>query len=197
MTVFLLNGIASAIPATLVLFFIQDGVQASAYAPGLLGGYFLVAALSVPWWVRRVAQWGPMRAWALGMGMSVLGFVGVLSLGPGDVAGFALVCLACGWALGADLTAPGTLLVGVVQRAGHVGQADGTYAGWWHWASKLNLALAAGLALPALQWLGYQPGARDPEALRALSLAYGLLPCLLKLAALAACWRWRGHEALV
>ena len=196
MAVFLLNGIASAIPATLVLFFIQDGLQATAYAPAFLGGYFLVGALSVPWWVRCIGRLGPMRAWALGMGLSVLAFVGVLTLGPGDVAGFGLVCLASGWALGADLTAPGTLLTGVVQRAGHQGQAEGAYAGWWHWATKLNLALAAGLALPALQWLGYSPGAREPDALQALTLAYGVLPCVFKLVALSACWRWRHHHAL-
>lgn len=196
MTVFLLNGIASAIPATLVLFFIQDRLDAMAYAPAFLGGYFLVGALSVPWWVRCIARIGPMRAWALGMGLSVMGFVGVLTLDAGDVAAFGLVCLATGWALGADLTAPGTLLTGVVHRAGHHGQAEGAYAGWWHWATKLNLALAAGVALPALQWLGYAPGARDSDALWALTLAYGALPCGLKLLALAACWRWRGHAAL-
>lgn len=196
MAVFLLNGIASAIPATLVLFFIQDRLDAMAYAPAFLGGYFLVAALSVPWWVRCMTRLGPMAAWALGMCLSVAGFAGVLTLEMGDVAAFGVICLVTGWALGADLTAPGTLLAGVVQRAGHHGQAEGAYAGWWHWATKLNLALAAGVALPALQWLGYSPGARDPEALQALTLAYGVLPCVFKLAALAACWRWRRHAAL-
>ena len=35
----------------------------------------------------------------------------------------------------------------------------------------------------ALQLLGYAPGQRDPQALQALTLAYCLLPCALKLAA--------------
>jgi Na+/melibiose symporter-like transporter len=50
-------------------------------------------------------------------------------------------------------------------------------------ASKFNLALAAGVSLPLLQALGYSAGAQDAPALLALSLAYGLLPCLLKAAA--------------
>ncbi len=50
-------------------------------------------------------------------------------------------------------------------------------------ATKLNLALAAGLALPALQVFGYAPGARDASALQALTLAYCALPCALELAA--------------
>lgn len=196
MALFLVNGVASAIPATLVLFFIQDRLRDMAGAPVFLGLYFLMAALGVPAWVRLIGRIGPMRAWALGMLLSVLSFVGVLGLGEGDRVGYLVICLAGGLALGADLTAPGTLLTGVVQRAGHTGQAEGAYAGWWQWATKLNLALAAGLALPALQALGYTPGSQDPAALQALSWVYGGLPCLFKLLALLACWRWRRHPAL-
>jgi hypothetical protein len=42
--------------------------------------------------------------------------------------------------------------------------------------------------------LGYTPGTRAPAALASLSLAYALLPCLLKLVAaalLATAWRTR------
>ena len=196
MALFLVNGVASAIPATLVLFFIQDRLRAMDAAPLFLGLYFLMAALGVPLWVRLIGRIGPMRAWALGMLLSVLSFVGVLGLGEGDRAGYLVICLAGGFALGADLTAPGTLLTGVVQRAGHAAQAEGAYAGWWQWATKLNLALAAGLALPALQALGYTPGAQDADALGALTWVYGGLPCVFKLLALVACWRWRHHPAL-
>jgi GPH family glycoside/pentoside/hexuronide:cation symporter len=197
MSLFLINGVASAIPATLVLFFIQDKLQAMAWAPVFLGSYFLSAAASVPWWVKQMKQRGLMPSWALGMGLSVLAFVGVMLLGAGDTWAYWLVCVASGWALGADLTIPGTLLTGVVQRAGHGGMGEGAYAGWWQWATKLNLALAAGLALPALQAMGYSPGAREPQALLALTLAYGLMPCVFKLTSLLLCWRWRAHAALV
>jgi len=192
---FLLNGVASAVPATLVLFFIQDSLQAAAWAPLFLGAYFVFAALSVPWWLRVMARRGLMPAWALGMALSVLAFVGVMALRAGDTWAYLLICMASGWALGADLTVPGTLLTGLVQRAGHAGLAEGTYAGWWQWATKLNLALAAGLALPALQALGYSPGVRGAEGLLALTLVYGALPCAFKLISLVLCWRWRTHPA--
>ena len=96
-----------------------------------------------------------------------------------------LVCAASGVALGADLALPGAMLTRVIQKAGLSGQAEGAFFGWWNAANKLNLALAAGLALPLLQWLGYAPGRRDPQALQALSLAYCALPCALKLGAAA------------
>jgi GPH family glycoside/pentoside/hexuronide:cation symporter len=189
--VYLVNGVASAVPATLVLFFVRDRLQAPAHEALFLGGYFAAAALAMPGWVRAVARHGLVRCWLVGMGLAVASFVWAARLGSGDVAAFAVVCLASGAALGADLVIPGALLTGLVQRAQHGQRHEGLYFGWWSCASKLNLALAAGLALPALQWLGYTPGARSPAALDALAIAYAALPCLLKLAAAALLWTHR------
>ena len=61
--------------------------------------------------------------------------------------------------------------------------------GWWTCATKLNLALAAGLALPLLSAAGYRSGTSESAGLQALAWAYGGLPCLLKLAAAALLWR--------
>jgi Na+/melibiose symporter-like transporter len=74
-------------------------------------------------------------------------------------------------------------LAGTIAANGDHGRAEGAYFGWWNFATKLNLALAAGLALPVLGWLGYTPGTSDAAALQTLSLAYCLLPCALKLLA--------------
>ena len=191
MAVFLLNGVASAVPATLVLFFIRDRLQAPAWEPVLLGAYFAAAALSMPLWVRAVARWGLLRSWLAGMGLAVAAFAWAAGLGPGDTAAFLMICLASGAALGADLAVPGALLAGVIRRAGHALHHEGHYFGWWTCINKLNLALAAGLALPLLQGLGYAPGARDAGALAALGLIYASLPCLLKLAAAALLWHHR------
>ena len=187
LAVFMLNGIASAVPATLVLFFVQDRLQATpAQEPLFLGSYFVCAALSIPLWLKAVAHWGLARTWLAGMLLSVAVFASVVTLGAGDVWPFALVCALSGAALGADLALPGALLAGVIDSQGDSGRHEGAYFGWWNFATKLNLALAAGLALPLLAALGYSPGTRDPEALRTLALAYAVLPCALKLLAAAA-----------
>ena len=191
MAVFLLNGVASAIPATLVLFFIRDRLAAPAWEPAFLGAYFAAAAVSMPLWVRAVARWGLLRCWLAGMGLAVAAFSGAARLGSGDTTAFAAICLFSGAALGADLAVPGALLAGVIRRAGHALHHEGRYFGWWTCANKLNLALAAGLALPLLQALGYQPGARDASALTALALIYAAVPCLLKLLAAALLWHHR------
>jgi Na+/melibiose symporter-like transporter len=182
--VFMLNGIASAVPATLILFFVQDRLQMSnAQTTLFVAAYFIAAALSMPLWLRAMARWGLRRCWLWGMGLAIAVFIWTLALGAGDELSFLTICILSGVALGSDLIAPGALLNGLLQRPDAPSSSPGAYFGWWQVASKFNLALAAGVSLPLLQALGYSAGAQDAPALLALSLAYGLLPCLLKAAA--------------
>ena len=196
LAVFMLNGIASAVPATLVLFFIQDRLQApQSMEPLFLGSYFLAAALSIPLWLVVVKRLGLARSWLAGMALAIAVFAWATQLGAGQTMAFALVCALSGVALGADLALPGALLAGVIQADGQSGQAEGAYFGWWNFATKLNLALAAGLALPLLGLFGYAPGSRDAAALDALVVAYCVLPCLLKLLAAASAWFFLIHPS--
>ena len=182
--VFMLNGIASAVPATLVLFFIQDRLQVpSTMEPLFLGSYFLTAALSIPLWLAVVKRIGLAKAWLCGMALAIAVFAWATQVGAGQSTAFLIITSLSGVALGTDLALPGALLAGVIQGNGDSGKFEGAYFGWWNFAIKLNLALAAGLALPLLGLFGYAPGSRSPEALNALVIAYCVLPCVLKLAA--------------
>ena len=181
LAVFMVNGIASAVPATLILFFVQDRLQAPASNESLfLGSYFLGAALAIPLWLKLVLRIGLARTWWLGMVLSIAVFLWASQLGAGDSTAFVVVCALSGVALGTDLALPSAMLAGTIAAHGDRGRAEGAYCGWWNFATKLNLALAAGLTLPALGWLGYVPGTRDPQALQTLTAAYCLLPCALK-----------------
>ena len=77
LAVFVLNGIASAIPATLVLFFVQDRLLAPrSMEPAFLGTYFVCAAASMPLWLTLVGRIGLARTWMCGMVLN--------TDGPGD-----------------------------------------------------------------------------------------------------------------
>lgn len=192
--VFVVNGIAEAIPATLFLFFTKDRLQIGHWAGILLLIYFFAAALSMPLWDRLAQNLGEVKTWLLAMLLSVLSFVGVLGLGAGDMLVFSIVCICSGMSLGAGLAMPPALLSAVIHAAGHSEKKEGSYFGVWNWATKMNLALAAGLSLPALEFLGYVPGTTDERGLLALSLAYAGLPCVLKLLAATILWRTRLEE---
>jgi Na+/melibiose symporter-like transporter len=194
LAIFVANGIAAAIPASLVLFFVADRLELEARSGIFLALYFIAGAASMPLWVRLAARLRLEAVWLLGMIAAVAAFVWAYGLGAGDFTAFALICMLSGIALGADLALPPALLARVIDDNRHTGHHEGSYFGLWNLANKLNLALAAGIALPALELLGYTPGTRAPEALASLSLAYALLPCLLKLVAaalLATAWRTR------
>ncbi|MBC5765239.1 MFS transporter [Ramlibacter albus] len=180
LAVFLANGIASAVPATLLLFFVRDRLQAPQAEGTFLGIYFACGAASLPLWLRVVALAGLARAWLAGMLLAIASFAAAMALGPGDSVAFGMVCAMCGIALGSDLAVPAALLAGVISRAREPGAV---YFGWWNFASKLNLALAAGLALPLLQLAGYSPGDASPRSMAALTFAYCAVPCVLKAAA--------------
>ncbi|WP_425504367.1 MFS transporter [Quisquiliibacterium transsilvanicum] len=179
---FVLNGVATAMPATLVLFFVRDVLGGSDRSSALfLGAYFLAGAAGMPLWVLLARRVGLRNAWLLGIAFAVLAFVWALGLGRGDLTAFFAVCLLTGLALGSDLAIPPALLAGVIVDAGHRGRGEGSYFGLWSLATKGNLAVAAGIGLPMLGWLGYAPG--QGGGTLALSLAYAALPCALKLAA--------------
>lgn len=179
--VLLVSGTASAIPATLFLFFTSDYLQLAGSAPAFLIAYFVAAACSLPVWTRLAHRLGEARAWRAGMVASAAAFVWTATLDAGAASSFMAVCVISGLMLGADLALPTALLAGVIESSGHSGRYEAAYFGTWNWGVQLTLALAAGLALPLLQWGGYTPGSTDGSA--TLVAAYCLLPCCLKLAA--------------
>jgi Na+/melibiose symporter-like transporter len=181
---FVCNGIASAIPATLFLFFVRDVLGEESRSGLLLALYFLAAACSTPLWVALSARIGLARAWAIGMAFALIAFAGTSQLGVGDINAFAWICAFTGMALGADLALPAAMLAGVVDTNGHAGHREAGYFGLWNMAAKFNLAIAAGVSLPLIGLLGYDPHQLDDTGREALRVAYALVPCAFKCLAL-------------
>lgn len=189
MGVFVLSGIAGAIPGTLILFFVEDIVQRSDLAGVFLALYFVFGALGMPIWIGASRRLGKRNAWISGMFLAVVAFVWAYFLRAGDVVPFAVVCALSGIAYGAELAIPPSMLADMVdaQAQRERQRPDGVYFGLWQMIEKFNLAAAAGIALPLLAWFGYEPGAVQHHA-GSLAAVYALLPCAVKLAAAALLW---------
>ncbi|MEP7084013.1 MAG: MFS transporter, partial [Betaproteobacteria bacterium] len=186
--VFVINGVAAAIPATLVLFFIKDAIGAEARQGWFLGLYFLAAAVAMPAWVALARRIGKAEAWLVAMAVAIAAFVWATQLRTGDTLAFLIICAASGIALSADLALPPSLLADAIDQ-GPPELRAGAYFGLWTLATKFNLALAAGIALPLVQWLGYRPGAASADGIAALAIVYAGVPCALKLLAALLAWR--------
>ncbi len=188
------SGVAAAVPSATVMFFIADVLGAGHLAGGFLALYFLSGAAGLPLWLRLARRFGKAGAWmgAMVLAMGVFGWAA--TLGVGDVGQYALICALSGLALGADLALPPAILSDRL-ASGDPDARGGTWFGLWNLVTKASLALAAGLALPLLAWLGYRTGASDAQGLEALAWVYGALPLAFKAGALALLVCWRGDFA--
>ncbi|MDJ0807003.1 MAG: MFS transporter [Gammaproteobacteria bacterium] len=184
---FLLNGLAIAIAATLSLFYIADVLNLEDYSGMFLALYFLSGACSLPLWLVIAQRMGKTLAWMLGTLIAVSGFFWAVQLGSGDLIPYLIICVLSGSALGADLALPAAIAADIIPRNDE-GRTGG-YFGIWSLINKAVLALAAGLALPMLAGLGYEPG--GVNGLLSLAVFYAGIPCLIKLASLILLLRWR------
>ncbi|PWJ12509.1 MFS transporter [Jannaschia seohaensis] len=179
----LANATPVAVTSTLFLFFVEDRLQAPAAAGPLLLLFFLSAAAAAPLWGRAARRWGARQTLMAAMGLAMATFAWALTLGAGDVAAFAAICVASGAAVGADLTLLPAIFARRLERVSP-GAADGF--GLWSFVNKITLALAAIALFPALDTAGFVSGAEnDDAALAALTWAYAGLPLGLKALALA------------
>ena len=188
LAIFTLNTFAGAIPAVLVLFFINDRLEASAYTGMFLILYFLSGACAMPLWQLIAKRVGKSTAWMLSMIAAACGFFWAFTLGAGDIVAYSVICVLSGMALGADLALPPSILA---DRIAH--EQDHDMAAYYFSAttflSKTALALATGITLPLLGLLGYQPGEFNSASVTlSLAYSYALFPSIGKLA--AALWLW-------
>jgi len=180
----LVNATPLAVTSTLFLFYVESRLQAPGAEGPLLVLFFLAAAASAPLWSRLANRFGARPVLISAMVLAIVSFAVVLALGPGDVLPFAVICVASGATIGADLTLLPALFA---RRMARVAPRGGQGFGLWSFTTKFTLAFAAALLLPALEAAGFRAGAEDnPEtALRLLTLLYALLPCILKCVAIA------------
>jgi GPH family glycoside/pentoside/hexuronide:cation symporter len=178
----LLNAAPVAVTSTLFLFFVESRLQLPGWEGPLLLLFFLSAAVSTLVWSSLARRFGPRPVLLAAMSLAILAFLWTLMLGSGDGFAFALICIASGAALGADMT----LLPAIfAQRLAALGTSEAAAFGLWSFVSKLSLALAALTILPALDAAGFRPGLdNDQAALLTLTLIYAALPCVLKVTAI-------------
>lgn len=178
----LVNALPVALTSTLFLYFVEDRLRLGDLAGGFLILFFAAAGVSAPFWARAAARIGARPMLLSAMALSIVSFAGAASLWPGQSVLFAAICLFSGVAAGADMVILPALFAGLLARSQ---TAPAAAFGLWSFMAKLALTAAAVIALPLLELSGYRPGETNaPDALRALTFAYAVLPCILKLLAI-------------
>ncbi len=189
----LVNAAPVAVSSTLFLFYVEIALDAPGWEGPLLLLFFLSAAGAAPVWGKLAERFGGKRVLLTAMVLGIAAFGGALFLGPGDVVLFAVVCVASGAVLGADLT---VLPAMFATRMARISPSAAEGFGLWSFVSKFTLALAAVVLLPALEHAGLQTTGGDSPApaVQLLILLYAGVPCALKLIAIALLSSARGLE---
>ena len=190
---YLLNGVANGLPATLFLLFVDHVLERPEQAGLLLAVYFASGVVAIPLWLRLSYRYGKHKVWCGAMIWACANFVWVPLLGPGDLPWFIVICVLTGVALGADLVLPSSMQADVVDldtvESGQ--QRTGLFFAMWGMVTKLALAVAVGLAFPILDAVGFEEaGEKNATSLLALAMLYGLLPVILKAAAIVLMWEY-------
>ncbi|MEO0380905.1 MAG: MFS transporter [Pseudomonadota bacterium] len=179
----LVNAAPVAVSSTLFLFFVESRLLAPGFEGPLLLLFFLSAAAAAPVWGSLAERYGTKPVLLCAMVMAIAAFGGATTLGAGDWAAFAVICILSGATLGADLT----LLPAVfASRMARISPSAAEGFGLWSFVSKFTLAFAAVTLLPLLENAGFDSAAASntPEALALLTLLYAAVPCGLKLVAI-------------
>ena len=190
---YLCNGVANALPVTLLFFFVRSVLEAPEWTPRILALYFVAAICGTPLWLFLANRLGKHRSWCIALLVAAGTLVFVPFLGSGDVYWFLVIALIVGLTLGADLAMPAAMLADVVDQdileTGR--QRTGIYFAVWAMAAKLAAAAAVGFSFPILDWVGFVPDMyNEAGALLVLSILFGLCPVVFKLLALLFVWRY-------
>lgn len=183
---YLLATIASSIPATLIIFYVRDYLQAESLLGMFLLLYFLSGAVAMPMWNAIARNFSTILSWWLSMILACLTFVWAFALSPGDIVGYSIVCIMSGVAVGANLALPSAIAADILAEKTHQ-RAASRYYSLMALLAKSSLALATGIALPLLGLSGYQPGEITSGYL--MPIAYALVPCGIQVLAIGVLWR--------
>jgi GPH family glycoside/pentoside/hexuronide:cation symporter len=180
------NAIPVATTSTLFLFYVEYAIGSEVASGPLLLLFFGAAALGVPIWTILAKTYA--IEWVLGGAMlaSLAAFSFTFTLNAGDIFVFAVICGVTGVLTGADLTLLPMLFIKFLR---HSDVPSEEAFGYWSLSSKLALALAVGLILPGLEASGFDPTSLTPVGIYNLSVAYALVPSVLKFLAIYMLWR--------
>ncbi len=172
--------IGANLPATLILYYVEyvlGGTQTEIFI--LI--YVISGIAFLPLWLWVSGRLDKKRAWITAMTINAGAFLGVFFLGQGDFLTYGLLTILSGTGFGASLALPAAMQADVIDydQLLHGQRREGRFIGVWSVVKKGSSAVGLGLALPILDYFGYQPGQEQTNQVKlVLRVLYCLVPCL-------------------
>ena len=190
---FMLKYMGAAWGSALFMLFAVHVVGVRENITAILLGHYAFQFLTLPLWVNLSGRIGKKRTYIVGGTLFSLVLPLFMFVGDGDLILFIAVLCAVG-ASGSYFTAISMSMKADVievasQRAGE--NVSGAYIAIWSLGQKMIGAVALGICLPLLQYLGFDPqGDNGPRELQILQLMYVVPQAIMYVGAVALIWRY-------
>jgi Na+/melibiose symporter-like transporter len=177
--VFLLNAISAAIPAVLIMFFVEKilnakdlvGIFLLLYFGGLMIGTILWSKLS------KILN-NKAKTWLIAIFLTVFIFIFCYFLGEGDILYYAIICVLSGIAFGGDFALSFSILTDIIQKD-KLQNNQTIIFGFCNFMIKISLTLSSSILI---YFIGFFENNIQLQS-EFISFSYALLPIIFRILA--------------
>ncbi|MFT5703754.1 MAG: GPH family glycoside/pentoside/hexuronide:cation symporter [Rickettsiales bacterium] len=178
-TIFFLNAVSSSIPAVLILFFVENVINAKNLVGLFLILYFSGLLIGVVLWTRlsKILN-NKVKTFVISILFTVFIFIWCYFLGEGDVLFYAIICVLSGIGFGGDFALSYSILTDLIQKH-RLENNQTTIFGITNFIIKISLTLSSSILI-------YCIGAFENDAVyqkQFISFSYALLPIIFRVLA--------------
>ncbi|MBL6664562.1 MAG: MFS transporter [Rickettsiales bacterium] len=179
--VFLFNAISSAIPAALILFFVEEIIGRKNMAGAFLLLYFVGLLFGVVLWtkVSKVLN-DKVKTFVISILSTSVIFVWCYFLGEGDVFFYGLICILAGVGFGGDFALAYSILTDIIQKH-KLQNFESAIFGVTNFIIKISLTLSSAILI---YFIGFFEGQEDVKK-EFISFSYAILPVIFRILAAA------------
>ena len=175
-TIFLLNALSSSIPAVLILFFVEEVIQAQHLVGLFLVLYFFGLLIGVMLWTKlsKILN-DKVKTFVISILFTVFIFIWCYFLGSGDIIFYGIICILSGIGFGGDFALSYSILTDIIQK-NKLEKIESTIFGVTNFIIKFSLTIASAILI---YFIGVLENDLENK-IKFISFSYALLPILFR-----------------
>jgi len=177
--IFLLNSISSSIPAALILFFVENIINAKHLVGIFLLLYFFGLLVGVMFWTKlsKILN-DKVKTFVISIIFTVFIFGWCYLLGEGDIMVYGIICILSGIGFGGDFALSYSILTDLIQKY-KLQNSESTIFGITNFIIKISLTIASSVLIYCIGTMENEPDSKK----QFISFSYALLPILFRISA--------------
>ena len=174
--IFLCNAIASSIPAVLILFFVEEVLNAKSLVGLFLVLYFFGLLIGLILWTKlSIYLNDKVKTFTISICSTIIVFIWCYFLDAGDSVLYAIICLLSGIGFGGDFALSYSILTDLIQK-NQLQEKETTLFGISNFIIKLSLTLCSSLLIYGIGVLE-----NDTEnKIQFIAFSYALIPIIFR-----------------